>query len=199
LDNHKFTKFIIGLGNPGFRYKKTMHNAGFLAVDYIQKNIGGFSKWKNNKKLLAEISENPEQNMILAKPQTYMNKSGETAKLLLTDYRLPTTVLFVIHDDFDIPIGEFKLEKNRGAGGHHGVQSIIDALGTNKFWRLRIGIKPKNMQSLIKADLSAGIRQLAEKAEDFVLKKFTREERKIIEKIIPEAARQLLEMISDLR
>jgi len=224
-------QLIIGLGNPGFRYKKTRHNAGFLAIDYIQKNIGGFSKWKLNRKLQAEISEGNIASLrgadrsfahgsgqaplsscdtmrsfvrpgwtqddntiiILAKPQTYMNESGIAVKSLVANYQLPITNLFVIHDDFDIPIGEFKLEQNRGAAGHKGVQSIIDALGTNEFWRLRIGIRPINIQPDIKADLSAGIRQPEEKAEDFVLKKFTREERKIIEKIIPEAVNELLD------
>ena len=182
MDNHKFTKLIIGLGNPGFRYKKTRHNVGFATLDYIQKNIGGFSWWKNNKKLQAEISENTEQNIILAKPQTYMNKSGEAAKVLITDYQLPITNLFVAHDDFDISLGEFKLEKDRGAAGHKGVQSIIDALGTNEFWRLRIGVRPANITP-------------QDRAEDFVLKKFTREERKIIEKIIPIAVTAIFEAI----
>lgn len=182
---------IIGLGNPGFRYKKTRHNAGFMAVDYIQKNIGGFSKWKNNKKLLVEISENPEPDIILAKPQTYMNKSGIAAKILITNYPvvrnelvpLPITNLFAIHDDFDIPVGKYKLEKDRGAAGHHGVQSIIDSLGTSEFWRLRIGIRPANISP-------------QDKAEDYVLKKFTREEKTIIEKIIPKAVKDVLEAIS---
>ena len=171
-------KLIIGLGNPGFRYRKTRHNAGFLAVDYAQKNLDGFSKWKNNKKLQAEISENYEQNIILAKPQTYMNKSGEATKLLLTDYRLPPTALFIIHDDFDLPLGEYRLEQNRSSAGHKGVQSIIDDLSANNFWRLRIGIRPAIASEPIKA-------------EDYVLKKFTREERTIIEKIIPEAIKTL--------
>ena len=171
-------KLIIGLGNPGFRYKKTRHNTGFLAVDYIQKNLSGFSKWKNKKNLLAEISENSEQNIILAKPQTYMNKSGEATKLLLTDYRLPPTAFYVIHDDFDLLIGEYRLEQNRGSAGHKGVQSIINTLGSNNFWRLRIEIKPLNAAENIKA-------------EDFVLKKFNREEKTIINKIIPEAVKAL--------
>jgi PTH1 family peptidyl-tRNA hydrolase len=193
-------KLIIGLGNPGFRYRKTRHNAGFLAVDYAQKNLDGFSKWKNKKNLLAEISENYEQNIILAKPQNYMNKSGEATKLLLARCLFPERAkrvegpradskpstgsgdnfksFTVIHDDFDLPLGEFKLEQNRSSAGHRGVQSIIDALGTNEFWRLRIGIRPTNITEQAKA-------------EDYVLKKFTREEKAIIEKIIPEAIKTL--------
>lgn len=184
-------KLIIGLGNPGFRYKKTLHNAGFLAIDYIQKNFGGFSKWKNNRKLQAEISENLEQNIILAKPQTYMNNSGGAVKLLLTDYRLPTTDLFIIHDDFDIPINEFKIEQNRGSAGHKGAQSIIDELGVNNFWRLRIGVRPLSE----KADLSTEACQERAKAENFVLKKFTREEKSIFKETLLSAVAELFKII----
>lgn len=202
-------KLIVGLGNPGFKYKKTRHNAGFLAVDYIQKNIGGFSKWKNDKKLRAEISKNQEKNTILAKPQTYMNSSGEAVKSLVNYLNLfperstiedsaeskgfcikPSTSsgnklnnLLIIHDDFDLPLGEFKIEQERGSAGHKGVQSIIDALGANDFWRLRIGIRPANIPDQAKA-------------EDFVLKKFVRGEKIIIDKIIPEAVKTLFETIA---
>ena len=171
-------KLIIGLGNPGFRYKKTRHNAGFLAVDYIQKNIGGFSKWKLNEKLQAEISENLGQGIILVKPQTYMNSSGTAVKKLIENYKLIIENCTVVHDDFDLPIGTFKCEKGKNSGGHKGVQSIIDSLGTNDFGRLRMGIRPLNAPENIKA-------------ENFVVKKFTREERKIIEQTIPTAINEL--------
>jgi PTH1 family peptidyl-tRNA hydrolase len=179
-------ELIIGLGNPGFRYKKTRHNAGFIALDYIQKNIGGFSKWKLNKKFQAEMSENPEANMLLAKPQTYMNKSGESVKSLVINYQLSVIDLFVIHDDFDLPIGTFKMEKEKGSAGHKGVQSIINSLGANNFWRLRIGIRPLNLGTKsLNRDL------VPSKAENFVLKKFTREEKKLLERTIPEAVSAL--------
>lgn len=212
-------RLIIGLGNPGFRYRKTRHNTGFLAVDYIQKNISGFSKWKLNKNFQAEISKNDDNSVILAKPQTYMNDSGVAAKSLVNYLNLfpersaiedsteskgfciksstssgnKLNNLLIIHDDFDLPLGEFKIEQSRGSAGHKGVQSIIDALGANDFWRLRIGIRPLSTTENIKAGLPAGIRQLAEKAGDFVLKKFTREEKTIIDKIIPEAVKIFFE------
>jgi PTH1 family peptidyl-tRNA hydrolase len=177
-------KLIIGLGNPGFRYRKTRHNAGFIALDYIQKNIGGFSKWKNEKKFAAEISKNTGLKIILAKPQTYMNNSGIAVKSLMAYGKWQIADLVVIHDDFDLPIGSFKLEKEKGSAGHKGVQSIINSLGTNSFQRLRIGTRPVNATKRPKADLSA---EALAKAGDYVLKKFTREERAIIEKTIPEA------------
>jgi PTH1 family peptidyl-tRNA hydrolase len=171
-------KLIIGLGNPGAKYKKTRHNVGFLAVDYIQKNIDGFSRWQMKKKLKAEISENEDSNIILAKPQTYMNSSGEAVKKLLTDYGLPTTLFTVIHDDFDLPLGAFKLEMGRGSAGHKGVQSIIDVFGTKDFWRLRIGVRPSDIT-------------LDAKADEFVLKNFTEEEKIILEETIPRAVGEL--------
>jgi len=183
-------ELIIGLGNPGFRYKKTRHNAGFIALDYIQKNIGGFSKWKLNKKFQAEMSENPEVNILLAKPQTYMNKSGESVKSLVINYQLSVIDLFVIHDDFDLPIGTFKMEKEKGSAGHKGVQSIINSLGANNFWRLRIGIRPLNLGTKsLNRDL------VPSKAENFVLKKFTREEKSILEKLISEATQALFNIM----
>jgi len=181
-------KLLIGLGNPGFKYKKTRHNAGFMTLNYIQKNIGGFSKWKLNKKFQAEISENPEANILLAKPQTYMNKSGESVKSLVINYQLSVIDLFVIHDDFDLPIGSFKLEKEKGSAGHKGVQSIISSLGANNFWRLRIGIRPQNLGT---EPLNSGL--VPSKAENFVLKKFTREEKSTLENTIPEAVNALFD------
>ncbi len=189
-------KLIIGLGNPGFKYKKTRHNIGFMALDYIQKNIGGFSKWKFNKLFAAEVARNNESSVFLAKPQTYMNDSGRAAKTIIENLKLKIENLIVVHDDFDLPIGNFKLEKEKGSAGHKGVQSIIEALSTNNFWRLRIGIRPQNMLENTQADLPAEIRQPTKKAEDFVLKKFTRQEKEIIDKTIPEAVNILLKAIS---
>ena len=158
-------KLIVGLGNPGVKYKKTRHNLGFLAIDNFQLTINKFSNWYFEKKFSSEISQGKinQEKIILAKPQTYMNKSGLAVKFLIENWRPPTRHslkiaegsafisrprfaraienLFVIHDDLDLPLGKFKLQKGRGSAGHRGVQSIIDALGTKNFWRLRIGIK----------------------------------------------------------
>lgn len=174
-------KLVVGLGNPELKYKKTRHNTGFLAVDYIQKNIDGFSRWQLKKKLKAKISEGQLDNgtrIILSKPQTFMNNSGEAVKLLTSNLKLLTSNLFVVHDDFDLLLGAFKVEKERGSAGHKGVQSIIDALGTNDFQRLRIGIRPANIDTIIKAD-------------DYVLKNFSKEEMEIMQETIKEAAKIL--------
>ncbi|MBI4812774.1 aminoacyl-tRNA hydrolase [Candidatus Falkowbacteria bacterium] len=181
-------KIVVGLGNPGKKYEKTRHNVGFLTVDYIQKNIGGFSKWKLNRKLESEISENTERGIIIAKPQTYMNSSGEAVKSIVGSWKLSAEggsafggevgSYTIVHDDFDLPLGIFKFEFGRGSAGHKGAQSIIDALDTKDFWRMRIGIRPPHPETDIKADA-------------FVLKNFNREEKEVIKKVIPEAIKKL--------
>jgi PTH1 family peptidyl-tRNA hydrolase len=173
-------KIVVGLGNPGKKYEKTRHNVGFLTVDYIPKNVGGFSDWQLKKKLKSKVSENKELKILLAKPQTFMNSSGEAVKKMLTDYKLPTTALTVVHDDFDLPLGTFKFESDRGSAGHKGVRSIIDALGTKDFWRLRIGIRPPHLETNLKADA-------------FVLKNFSKGEKEIIKKTIAKAVENLFE------
>lgn len=166
--------FIVGLGNPGLKFKKTRHNIGFRVLDVLQKE-NNFPKFKLDKKSRADISKGmiDGQEVILAKPQTFMNDSGFAVKALTTNYQLPTTQLIIIHDDFDLAFGEVKIAENSGSGGHHGVQSIIDCLKTQNFKRIRIGIRPNY-------PLPATNYQLTIKAEDFVLKKFTKDEEKIL-------------------
>lgn len=154
-------KLIVGLGNPGKEYEKTRHNIGFMAVEDLRLKIEGFSNWKLSSPLEAEICRGHIasccEDVILAKPQTFMNASGQSVKKLITNYKLLITDLLVIHDDLDLPLGTLRLTFGSGSAGHNGVQSIIDALGTKDFWRLRIGIGPK------KGD-----------AKQFVLKPFSR-------------------------
>jgi len=194
-------KIVVGLGNPGKKFEKNRHNVGFLTVDYIQKNAGDFTKWQLKKKLKSEIAESKELDVILAKPQTFMNNSGEAIRNLISSFKFQVSSLYVIHDDFDLPLGTFKFEFSRGSAGHKGVQSIIDILGTKDFWRLRIGIRPPYV-----IPAQAGIQNSTSpdehpnqnksrppiKAEDFVLKNFGKEERKIIEELTPGAIKELL-------
>lgn len=170
---------IVGLGNPGEKYKRTRHNLGFRVLDELQK-IHSFSDWQMKKKLKAEISEGviTGQKTILAKPQTFMNDSGTAAKKLTTNYKLPTTNLFVVHDDLDLEISKIKVVRNRGSAGHKGVQSIIDYLGTKDFIRCRLGIKPQEKE--------------IKNVEKFVLQKFDKEEEIIIKETIKQAC-QIIE------
>ncbi len=156
---------IIGLGNPGRKFKSTRHNLGFEIINLIKKQ-GNFSVWQNKKKLKSKISRGKigERKIILAKPQTFMNQSGQAVKLLIKFYKIPLKNLWIIQDDLDLETGKIKIKKNSGSGGHKGIQSIIDELGIKNFNRLKIGIGPKP----IKID-----------SKKFVLQKFTKSEKEI--------------------
>jgi len=132
---------IVGLGNPGFKYKNTPHNLGFEVLDLFKKQ-GNFSFYKNKKKLKAKISRGTieDKKIILAKPQTFMNQSGQSVKLLKKYYK--PEEIWVIRDDFDLKKGEIRIRKNSGAGGHKGVKSIIDELESHDFFQLKIGAGP---------------------------------------------------------
>lgn len=173
-------RIIIGLGNPGEKYKLTRHNAGFMAVDAIAARHG--SAWQYNKKFKAEICD--IENGILVKPQTFMNNSGQPAHAILSFYKLLpkkfglfaakesdlSDILTVIHDDIDIELGKYKISANSRSAGHKGAQSIIDSLKTKNFKRIRIGIRP-GITNAIPTD-------------KFILRKFSEEEIKIINNII---------------
>jgi PTH1 family peptidyl-tRNA hydrolase len=176
-------KIIVGLGNPGKEFEKTRHNLGFMVLDrFARKNK--FPKFKIKKEFLAEISEKKigKEKIILAKPQTFMNSSGKSLKILTKTFNLEPKNLFVIHDDLDIPFGKIKISFGRGSAGHKGVQSIIDELKTKNFFRFRIGIKPKQNYITLYSSI-----------ENFVLGKFDKNERKILKEII-EMACQAIEM-----
>ena len=164
---------IISLGNPGKKFQKTRHNLGFRIIDEFAKK-NSFPRFKLLKKFRAEISkgEVAGQKVILAKPQTFMNESGRAVKLLTKTFRLKPETLFLIHDDIDLPLGKIRISKGRGSGGHKGVQSIIDELGTKNFFRFRVGIKSKTYN----------LKPMA--LEMFVLQKFNKEEEKILREVI---------------
>ena len=130
---------IVGLGNPGRQYKLTRHNAGFLLLDKLAQDLGlAFTRMQS--KALVTQGRYQGRKVILAKPQTFMNLSGQAAGALMAFYKLPPEALLVVYDDVDLPFGVLRLRPKGGAGGHKGVQSIIDRLGTQAFPRLRIGI-----------------------------------------------------------
>ena len=166
-------KLIIGLGNPGKKYKYTRHNLGMLVVNSLRKKLR-FSDFKLKKRLEALISEGRfgKEKIILALPETFMNDSGRAVKSLAARYKLPTTNIYVIHDDVDIPLGKIRISKSRGAAGHKGVQSVINELKTKNFIRFRIGIKPTPYTLDVKT------------LDGFVLKKFTKQEKKTIKEVI---------------
>jgi len=138
-------QIIVALGNPGKQYEKTRHNAGWLFIDEFykeKKDELNFGEWSENKKFCAMICEGHENGgkIILAKPTTFMNESGRAVAALINFYKSDPADLTVIHDEIDLPLGAFKIQNDISSAGHRGVQSIIDAIGTQNFTRVRIGI-----------------------------------------------------------
>jgi PTH1 family peptidyl-tRNA hydrolase len=135
----KDTFLIVGLGNPGRRYKKTRHNVGFLVADGLADSLGTRFKKGVGVTEIAEVIQD-ESKIFIAKPQTFMNRSGFAVVQLLNFYRIALSNLLVISDDFQLPMGRIRLRGGGSSGGHNGLESIIDQLRTNRFARLRIGI-----------------------------------------------------------
>jgi PTH1 family peptidyl-tRNA hydrolase len=142
-------KLIVVLCNPGDKHAKTRHNLGFSVVDAFLKDFETSSQalWKEEKKFqsaVAEINWQPKkaqtEKVILARPLTYMNGSGAAVSLISKFYKIPPVDIWVIHDEIDLPLGGMKIRFGGASAGHKGVESIIEHLGTDKFWRFRIGI-----------------------------------------------------------
>jgi len=133
-------RLIVGLGNPGADYAKTRHNAGFLAVERLAERWR--AGWTLEKKFNARVArvDQTERRVLLCEPQTYMNSSGDAVGPLAGFYRVPHSGLLVMVDDADLPLGELRLRPGGSSGGHHGLESIEQHLGTRDFARLRIGI-----------------------------------------------------------
>ncbi|RMF42955.1 MAG: aminoacyl-tRNA hydrolase [Anaerolineae bacterium] len=133
------TFLIAGLGNPGREYRLTRHNAGFLLLDRLATDLGVTFSRMQHKALITQ-ARYAGKKLILAKPQTYMNLSGQSVGALMKFYKLPPEALLVAYDDVDLPFGVLRLRPKGGTGGHKGMKSIQERLGTQNFPRLRIGI-----------------------------------------------------------
>jgi PTH1 family peptidyl-tRNA hydrolase len=167
---------IVGLGNPGAEYAKTRHNAGFILVERLAEQWK--SGWANERKFAARVAkaERHGKKVLLAEPQTFMNLSGEAVGALVQYYQLPLAKILVAVDDADLPFGEIRLRPGGGTGGHHGLESVTQHLGSKEFARLRIGIGRKNE-----------VRQIT----GHVLGKFSADEIALLEKVLERAAGQL--------
>ena len=136
-------KLIVGLGNPGIEYQFTPHNLGFLAIDRIAGNLGVEVRNRQCRALTARTVI-AEQMVLLAKPETFMNLSGLAVRELLREYEAsPESDLIVIQDELDFPLGTLRIHTRRSSAGHNGIESIIGALGTQDFLRIRIGVAPE--------------------------------------------------------
>lgn len=154
-------KLIAGLGNPGSKYLLTRHNIGFMAIDALAKSFGVDSFRSEHKALTAKLKINGEP-ILLAKPQTYMNLSGESIRPLLDFYQISLEDLLVIHDEVDLPFMTMRFQKARGHGGHNGVRNVHQVLGTNAYARLKLGVGRPSHPAM--------------EVSDYVLQNFSREE-----------------------
>lgn len=137
--NPEETFLITGLGNPGREYKNTRHNVGFLQVDALAASLGARFSRMESKALVTKASFN-ERRLILAKPQTYMNLSGQAVAALVRFYKVPLENILIAYDEVDLPFGILRLRPKGGSAGHKGIRSIIERLGTQEIPRLRIGV-----------------------------------------------------------
>jgi PTH1 family peptidyl-tRNA hydrolase len=174
-------KLIVGLGNPGIEYQFTPHNVGFLAIDRIATSLGVEVRNRQCRALTARavIADQP---VLLAKPETFMNLSGLSVRELVAEYEAsPEFDLIVIQDELDFPLGTLRIHTRRSSAGHNGIESIIGALGTQDFLRIRIGVAPDHKVSdgrsyllspMRKADLQVvdGILDATEEAVKMILK-----------------------------
>ncbi|MFA5764065.1 MAG: aminoacyl-tRNA hydrolase [Candidatus Paceibacterota bacterium] len=184
---------IMGLGNPGEEYIGTRHNTGRMAVESLAK-IVGVKEWKEDKKLRSEVVKVKvgKNTALLMKPNTFMNKSGEAVKSLIKSKKAAET-LVVVHDDMDIPFGRIKLSFNKSSGGHKGVESIMRAVKTEGFIRMRIGISPANAKGIVKkpqGDKAVG---------DFILGKYKPSEQDALKKIMKRAGEGLELLVKEGR
>ncbi len=129
-------KLFVGLGNPGKEYVKNRHNVGFMFLD----TFSTFETFNTNKHTYSLVAKDLIHDVLLAKPNTFMNSSGKAVKALLAYYKLNTSDLYIIHDDLDIRLGEYKIQKGVGPKIHNGVNSIEETLNTKDFFRIRIGV-----------------------------------------------------------
>ncbi len=185
-------KLIIGLGNPGEEYQNTRHNIGFEVVDFINEEGGG--EFMFDKKFNSEVSEAKinGKKVVLAKPQTFMNKSGEAVKKLVKNLKFKISDLIVVHDDLDIPFGKTKLSFGRSSAGHKGIESIFRVLKTEKIYRVRIGTFNSKLAKIKK--IKDKRKKLAE-MNKFVVGPFTPEEKNKVTKIIKQAAEKAISIL----
>ena len=172
---------IVGLGNPGASYERTRHNLGFMLIDLLAQEAQTQVKRDECRALIGRaVIEN--QTVELAKPQTYMNLSGESVSCLLAKPDRSVEKLIVISDDLALPLGTIRLRPKGSHGGQNGLRSIIDCLRTNEFIRLRIGIMPQHPIS---------------NAKNFVLESFAKSESETVENILKRSADAIRSVVSD--
>lgn len=180
-------KLIVGLGNPGRLYANNRHNIGFICLNHFAKTQGmRFDKKQGRARI--GIGEVAESKVVLSKPQTYMNLSGQSVSLLVRKFNINFNNLLVIHDDLDLSLGKIRIRQGGGSGGHKGVESIISCLGSQDFLRLRVGIgRPATpFTEISEADIIA-----------YVLSDFTPNEKQVFTQVIPRVSEAILCLLTE--
>jgi PTH1 family peptidyl-tRNA hydrolase len=174
-------KIIIGLGNPGEEYSKTRHNLGFMVLNALRDELG-FPRWKKEK--LYEVTRGfvDDEEIVLAKPRTYMNLSGNAALSLMTTFHAKPEDLLVVYDEMALPFGKIRLRPSGSAGGHKGIGSILERVGREDVPRLRIGIGNPSEE---------------EDSVNFVLSEFNQEEKKQLPEIIKISVESILSYLKE--
>jgi PTH1 family peptidyl-tRNA hydrolase len=179
-------KLIIGLGNPGRFYSKNRHNIGFICLNHFARQQGiHFDKKQCQARTgTGEIDSNI---ILLAKPQTYMNLSGQSVSRLVNKFKLALDDLIVIHDDLDLPLGKLRIRQGGSSGGHKGIESIISELGSHDFIRIRVGIgRPTTTTEISEADIIK-----------YVLNDFTPDEKQDISQVIANVSEAILCLLTE--
>jgi PTH1 family peptidyl-tRNA hydrolase len=186
-------KLFVGLGNPGKKYQNTRHNVGFMVIDAIAEKVSSFQlpissqlsnlEFKDEKKFNAEILR--IRDTILVKPQTFMNDSGDAVSAIANFYKIMPDDIYIIHDDLDIKLGEYKIQKGKGPKVHNGVNSVEEKLGVKDFWRVRVGIENRMTNGQLQM-INEGTGRIP--GEVYTLQEFEGNEEnqinKVIEKIV---------------
>lgn len=173
-------KLIVGLGNPGEEYAGTRHNCGFMVIDRLASKLNVDVDQNKFKGLYAKVKYHGE-DIILLKPQTYMNLSGESVNAVMNFFKIDKEDLLVIYDDLDMPVGKLRLRKTGSAGGHNGIKNIIAHLNSQDFKRIRVGIDRHKYMNVA----------------DYVLSRFSKVESEAIEQGIENAANAVLDYLDN--
>jgi peptidyl-tRNA hydrolase, PTH1 family len=172
---------VAGLGNPGEQYAATPHNLGFLVVDWLAEQEG-IRVTRTDSKALTGLGSVGGQQMMLAKPQTFMNLSGTSLRPLMEKHAMSPNQLILVYDELDLPWGHLRIRPRGSAGGHHGVESVIKQLGTDEFTRIRLGIHPGHP---------------VKSGADYVLAPFNRQQGKELDAVLGFAANAVRSIIAD--
>ena len=185
-------KLLVGLGNPGEKYENTRHNAGFVVLDTLLKKYEDLDKtfWETDKKnhALTKKITIAGESVLLVKPMTFMNDSGRAVLAVSSYYKILSEDIIVIHDDIDLPLGKERIRFGGGAGGHHGVESIIEHLKTDKFLRVRLGIGTSERQE----DKSNKKRAFI---EDYVLSVFPAQEKGKLKTMVNQTLKNIVLLV----